>query len=323
MDTSLVWTIVGVVLTIAFGILGVILVKQKKYPGKISLVKHSTISLFNNIARNFEEISIKYKEDMIKENIVYVKCYFINDGNLDLEGNSIEKPITLSLDENLKWVKAVITAKSLDLNIQNSINNDSHDLEFRFGLFRVKEFFQFEALVEIQNADIKSDEIFESIDVSHRISNTQKIETRSILTEEQVKRKKNGVWFTALSYGIQWLFLFLILGTILFFTKDTDIHFKSISDNKLYSAKSDHKEVVMTGIKTEDKVISIEELQAQYVPVINNKTFFDYLKSFAYLLPYYLILMIISISVDLFEVRKANKLYNIIKNTNEKNPNKH
>ncbi len=57
-DLSTFLTILGVILTAIFGFLSIDLIKRKKNPGKLTLVKQSTLGLFNNIAKNFDEISI-------------------------------------------------------------------------------------------------------------------------------------------------------------------------------------------------------------------------------------------------------------------------
>ncbi|MDP1746094.1 MAG: hypothetical protein Q8L90_10980, partial [Bacteroidota bacterium] len=147
MDLSLILTILGLVATFAFGLLSIDLFKRKKYPGKITFVKQSNISLFNSIVKNFNEISILFDDKPIKENLIYIKGCFINDGDIDIEGSKIEKPISITLPAHYNWVNCKITKTSKDLTCNFHIKEQTV-LEFDFGLFRKNEFYQIEALVE-------------------------------------------------------------------------------------------------------------------------------------------------------------------------------
>ena len=111
MDFSILEIIFGILSTIAIALI-FDLIGRKRYPGKLTLVKQSSIGLFNNIAKNFEEISIKYKGEPIKENIIYIEASFLNDGDIDIDGSRDEKSVTLNLKEGLKWIKAEITNRS-------------------------------------------------------------------------------------------------------------------------------------------------------------------------------------------------------------------
>src|SRR5690606_41800255 len=115
MDTSLLLTIIGLVATFVFGFLSINLFKKKRYPGRITFLKQSSISLFNSIVKNFNEIAILFENKPIKDNLIYIKGYFINDGEIDIEGEKIERPINISIPENYNWINCKITGTSPDL----------------------------------------------------------------------------------------------------------------------------------------------------------------------------------------------------------------
>lgn len=321
MDTSTFLTILGIVATFVFGFLSIDLFKRKKNPGKLTLVKHSAIGLFNNLAKNFEEISIQYKGESIQENVIYLKASFINDGDLDIDGKTIEKTINLNLNTELKWIKAKVTATSPDLNCETQIDNNQSDLKFNFGLIRKKEFFQFEALIETLKKDQKAENIFDDITISHRIANTQKIKRAILLSEEQMVKKKKKMKSFAINLGVQFIIIIGLLLTQIFYFKSAPIHYTS-KDNITYEAKANSdNEIKLTDIKTdEEKYISLQKFQIQgsYIPFIPKQTFLEKMKGYYYILPFMLILLLLITGWEYLELRKSYKLYDIFSKSEEK-----
>lgn len=72
MDIGTIIGIIGLVATLVFGFLSLDLIKRKKYPGKISCIKLSVISLLNDVARNFKEIKLLHNNNPIEQNLVYI-----------------------------------------------------------------------------------------------------------------------------------------------------------------------------------------------------------------------------------------------------------
>lgn len=319
-DWSFILTVVGIILTIVFGIWGILLVKRKNYPGRVTLVKQSILSLFNNIAKNFDEIAISYKGSPIKENVIYLKGSFINDGEIDIEGSSIERPITLGLKDEFKWIKCKITDQSDELICGTDISPDSKSIEFKFGLFRRKEFFQFEALIETTEKKLTADDLYKSITANHRIPNTQKVTKTELLTEDQMTRKKNRMKSISINFGVQIVFLVGVMLFQVLYLKKTEIHY--FHDNKEYKATAkDDKTVELEEIVTGDEsVLSIQEFQnGNYEPIIPNRTFGEKVKELKWALPVFILILIVFISLDYWELRKSNRIYEILnKKRNEK-----
>jgi hypothetical protein len=320
MEISLLLTIIGLSATFIFGFLSIDLFKRKRYPGKITFVKQSSISLFNSIVKNFNEISILFDNIPIKENLIYIKGCFINDGDIDIEGDKIEKSITIELPKNYKWINCKITDTSKDLKCTYNFKNET-DLQFDFGLFRKNEFYQLEALIEAKRTRDKSVGIFESMKFSHRISQTQKITTTNLLTEDQMKKKKNGIfrniWVTALQ-----LLLPTILGILLtVFLKSAELHYQIIENGKTIEYKATPKRdatVELKNMSTDvEKIISISEFQdkSKYIPFIPQKTIWQRFIASWYMLVAWLFLVSIFVGVDSWELRKNNKIYGILKSS--------
>jgi hypothetical protein len=316
MNTSIILSILGFAATIIFGFLSIDLFKRKKNPGKLTLVKQTIIGLFNNIAKNFDEISIKYKGEAIKENVIYIKASIINDGDIDIDGNRVEKTLNLNLKSGLKWIKAKVTESTPELICNTSIDQNQADLKFNFGLIKKKEFFQFEALIETDDSKIESEDVYNYITISHRIANTQKVNIVSLLSEEQIKRKKKRIKSSGLSYGGQFLFLILLLLAQVLYFKTAPIYYKTI-DNIVYKATANSdNEIELKNILTDDKIsIPVSEFQNpnKYMPFIPKQTFWEKIKSATYIIPLLIIFVIALIGLDYWELRKSYKFYNIFK----------
>jgi len=320
MDTSLLLTIIGLIATLVFGFLSIDLFKRKKYPGRITLVQHSIISLFNNISKNFEEISIQYKNEPIKENVVYLKATFINDGDIDIDNNSIEKPITIELKEGLKWIKSKVTEVSSGLSCNSLINDSGTALEFNFKLFRRKEFIQFEALIEIGDPKYKASDVYDNLTINHRIANTHKIQLTSLLNEEQMKKKKGKIKSNTLTYSIYFVVMIVVLFIELFYLKNTELHYITPTNIEFKASPKSDNTIEIKNIKTgEKKSISLTEFQDKenYKPITPPMTVSQKMKESIYILPFFCLILILMIGLDYYELRKANKIYNIL-NQNKK-----
>ena len=318
MDLSLALTIIGLILTLVFGFLSIDLFKRKKYPGRITFVKRTNISLFNSIVKNFNEIKVQYDNNPVDENLIYVKGCFINDGDIDIEGNKIEKPISLSLPEGLSWINCKITDKTKDFNPGFNITS-KNNIDFTFGLFRRNEYFQIEAIVEANHDKTNHENIFEEIKFDHRISNTQKISVENLLSENQMKNKKGKIKSNLISTAVQLLLPTLLSIILIAFYKSADIRYKTISNGTtlIYKAQAKNNGLIeLTELSSDKEIfITINEFQnkQKYIPFIPEITIWQRLKSSWYILPLYVILVLLFVGFDYYEVRKSNKIYKILK----------
>lgn len=316
----MVLTVIGLVLTLIFGFLSIDLFKRKKNPGKLTLVKQTVIGLFNNIAKNFAEISIQYKGEPIKENVIYIKACFINDGDIDIEGEKIEKTLVLKLNKNLKWIKSIISKTSPDLLCNPEISQDQTELKFNFGLIRKKEFFQFEALIETLEKDFKAEDIFDNFIITHRIANTQKVKTEILLDDEQMKKKKKNIKSFGLNIGFQVLVMIGVLMVQLFYFKTAPIHYID-KLNHIYEAKAttDNKIELKENSTGRKNIITLKEFQSigNYRPFIPNQTIWAKVKSVLLISPLFVIIFGIVIGWEYYELRKSNKIYDILSKNNE------
>ena len=317
MDISMVLTIMGLLATFVFGFLSIDLFKRKRYPGKVTFVKQSSIGLFDSFVKNFNQISILFEDKPIKDNLIYIKGCFINDGDIDIEGEKIEKPISIVLPEKYNWVNCKITDTTKNLKANYTIT-DAKNIELNFGLFRKREFIQIEALIEASDDIENDDNIFELLKFSHRISQTQKITKINLLSENQIKKKKGKIIQRIWSTAIQLFFPFLIAIFFFVFFKSAEINYRVIENGqtKEYKATAKRNGIVeLSNICSNEEItIAITEFQNKdkYIPFIPEKTLWQKLMESWFVVPMWLALIIIFGFLDYWEVRKSNKIYRIL-----------
>ena len=319
MDISLILTIIGLGATFIFGFLSIDLFKRKKYPGKLTFVKQSSVGLFDSFVKNFPQISILFENKPIKDNLIYIKGSLINDGNIDIEGNRIEKPISIKLPDKYSWINCQITDKSQNLTSHISFENNKN-LALNFGLFRKGEFIQIEGLIEASHDILNDDDIFDSIKFDHRISQTQKVSKTNLLSEDQLKKKKVKISQRVWHSTVQMFIPFVLITIVFLFANSEEIKYKTIENNinSEYRATAKRNgKVELTNLKTSSKkVITISEFQDKdkYIPFVPEKNLVQTLKSNLFLIPFFLIMLLISIFSDYWQVKKNLKIYQILKN---------
>lgn len=187
-------------------------------------------------------------------------------------------------------------------------------------MIRKKEFFQFEALIETTNPKLEAEDIYEYIEISHRIANTQKISTVSLLNEEQIRRKKKRIKSISLNFGTYLLIILVTVFLQIFYFKSAPIYYKDLYTN-IYKAKATSElNIELENIKTEDtKIISLKEFQTNnYKPLIPNQTFWEKLSSAKYFIPFVIIIILSFVGLEYYDLRKSNKINDIINSETKK-----
>ena len=316
MTFSDILAILGLILTVVFGIWGIIITIRKRYPGRITFVEENAIGLFNSIIKSFSEIKIQYNDLPISEQMIYLKASFINTGNTDLSTKDNTHKLKIELPNDYKWINCKITGHSKD--IECNLTNTNSELTFDFDLLRKNEFIQFEAFAEIKNTDRPASTFRKSLTFSHRIPNTAKIDKQHYLDEEQIKDKKyefkkNLVFAT--------LFLLFIVGitTYNYFKKSTDLEYKYLNNGKEYVVKV--STAGLDKIKIEDsdkdfeKIMSVEEFNAQadLNAFISEPTLWGHFKKLGALL-IYVAMYTFFMMTEYRAIYKDKKIKNIIEN---------
>jgi hypothetical protein len=316
MDYTTWLAIIGIILTVIFGIPYVI--KKKRYPGKITFIKQSSIGLFDSIVKNFSEISILYNNNPIKENLVYIKGCFLNDGDIDIEGEKIEKSLNVGLPENYKWINCNITKASKDFNCRHILKG-SNELQFEFGLFRKNEFYQMEAIIEApMNNENNSNNILNILKFNHRIPHTQKIKAINILPEDQVIKMRRNMFNFILRASLIFLLPFIIAIVLVMILTTGDLIYRTTENKMIYEYKASPNRdgfIELNNVnKNENKTISLSEFQdkSNYIPFIKSKTIKQKINDIWFVPFIIAITILILATIDYYRLRKSYKINRII-----------
>ncbi|MBV9576523.1 MAG: hypothetical protein JO149_07855, partial [Gammaproteobacteria bacterium] len=141
----------------------------------------------------------------------------MNDGDIDIEGNRTEKPISIELPDGLTWIKTIITNSTKNLISSVNIHSDNKIVDFEFGLFRKKEFIQFEAIIEANSLNYDEDNLFKKLQISHRIANTQQVKVIELLEEEKIVIKKKKIKRQSIIFGAYALIMIIAFPVFAYF----------------------------------------------------------------------------------------------------------
>lgn len=177
MSTEILWSVVGISISVIFGVVGIYLTIKSRYPGKITFINEQTIELFDAIGNSLDKLEVSYNRESVTENLVLLNGAFVNTGKTDISTSMVEQPITISLPEGYKW----LTGKVVFSKSKAALNHiDEQNISIETGLFRCGEYVRFHALAQLpDNEDGFSNakKLKKSLKFKHRITNTTKVET--------------------------------------------------------------------------------------------------------------------------------------------------
>lgn len=187
--------IIGVFLTLVFGIYAVWVKRGAMRKTSLGYEEKECYSLFNqNINRL--NIEVKYRGDYTIDNfLILFKGVIVNNGNIDIDTNMIYKPVLIKTTNDYSWLEANI------INLPKGGNAELQTiapstLQLEWDLLKAGEQIEFEALVEVHKKDIKWDIIFlffDSISFDFRITDVKEIQNlaglRSQAKDRQVRLK--------------------------------------------------------------------------------------------------------------------------------------
>ena len=175
MDFMGILKIAGVIISLLFGVLGIYFsVRKRQYPGEITFVKESLVSLFDELVENIENLQVLYKSNPIQKNIVLMKGHLLNTGSIDISQEKVNKELTATLPNEYKWLETKIISSSPGLDAHITISKEN-ELCFDLGLFRRDETISFQALAQIpstQTGKEMRDTFDKELKWHHRIADT-------------------------------------------------------------------------------------------------------------------------------------------------------
>jgi len=149
---------------------------------QLAFYEEDCISLFESIVQSIEGIEINYEKKPISQNLVLLKGCVANTGGIDIDRVAIHKPLTFSLPQAFKWLKARIVSSSPEVNARYELPNPN-ELLFIWDLLKPNEYFRFDALAETPPKKENEKErttpkqaLRNSLNFSHRITNLSSLE---------------------------------------------------------------------------------------------------------------------------------------------------
>jgi len=148
--------IIGIILTIIFGIYSIWIYKKTKKTISLEFQNKECYSLFDDEI-NHLNIKLLYNENTLSNTIILLKAKLINNGQIDIDKNRIFSPIKILCTEKFKWLEVNIISQS-DGTSANIQQNSENEIQVDWNLLKKDEFIEIEALIEvIINEDIKDD----------------------------------------------------------------------------------------------------------------------------------------------------------------------
>jgi hypothetical protein len=143
-----IWGVIG-----AFGTLyGVYLTIKYRSTKQFSFVIIKSIALFDTLVKNIPDLSIFYKGHNITPELILIELALLNTGTQDITPETIEKPISITLPEEYKWLSVGKTVFSSDIEADIKIIHDQK-IEINTGLFKLNDFIRFQSLLSVPERD--------------------------------------------------------------------------------------------------------------------------------------------------------------------------
>ncbi len=258
MEIDLLVGIIGIIATIIFGLIGIIIYRQKKYDGRISRITDKNIELYDSTVKDIEGLKLTYKGEEINQKLSITNIYLINLGNIDITKQLTEKEIQLSLPKDSQILNYKL--KEVSLGLKCSIRQlNQQSLVFDLGLFKINEYLKLELLIESKD----SISINKNLTFTHRIANTAPINEVKISPGIKTTKYKLKRFLPLLS-----ITLLLFLGTITF----SQLSYTS-AKNDLHREVANYNEfkgILTSLLNSKDKIQ--DSLQAEYknyIPLAN------------------------------------------------------
>ena len=143
-DVTLILTIVGILAAICGPIIGWLL--RSKDSRQLDVVLEKEVFLVSQLANDLDNFSIVIDGEPASDQVVWITGWIINSGNYDISERIVEKPLTLTLPEDLHWSNAKVPHCSRDVSCEVEIV-EPHKLEFQWSLLRSGEYVHFDALL--------------------------------------------------------------------------------------------------------------------------------------------------------------------------------
>lgn len=260
--------IIGVVLTIGFGIYSLKKMKDTTPKVELSFIKNECFSLVDE-SYNKLGIDIRYKDEKITNPIILLKATLRNTGSLDIDKNMMFQPLKIISPSEYKWLEAKVLTSPENANIAVNIFNPN-TLNLNWDLLKEQESIVVEMVIEqinkIQDEVLSTIYFYDNIYFEHRITNLKNIRKDSYVST--FKRNNLRRFTTWLILGLVYLFIGLYSVASPSFLNTQDIVYIVQNDNSseklLITLKKDNY-LVLENIINEGKTkLKVEDFNKNY-----------------------------------------------------------
>ena len=228
-------SIILAVASIAIAILIYFLQRNIRYPGALTFAFIEMRRVMNSTPQNYCELSLKYNDYEIEEDLYYIKFIIYNDRSYDYSIGDDATPLKVNLPEGYKWVDARIVGCSEDVQA-NIINKDDNGIFLKFNLLRKNDRIEVDGLIESKSR-ITLKDFADDIVVYHRIPNVSPVMKKTILDELGYKREKYKISIL----GIPLIIYLLLLLNALLIHPTNPLRFQEIESGLVHSMYVDDK----------------------------------------------------------------------------------
>ncbi len=176
MSNDLLIGLIGISLTIMFGIYGVYTYLKTRKKVKLNFQNKECYSLFRDDVNRLN-IEVNYNNKPFNAGLILLKARLTNNGQIDIDRQRVHNPINIVCDKNYKWLEARITFHPNGANTDIIINKENK-VQINWDLLKSGEYIEIECLVEIidnESDDEKAVNFYNGITFDFRITDLNTI----------------------------------------------------------------------------------------------------------------------------------------------------
>lgn len=204
MNSNAMWGIIGVLVAIVIYLLQ----RKKHYAGRICFSILDVYKTMRAQKDNYSDLSLRYHEFEIEEDVTYVKFVVYNDKSYDYSNENREDPVRIILPENHNWIDARVVGYSNNVQTEVFIDdNTKRELNLIFKLLKGNEFIEIDGLIGSKSGE-NTEKLQNSIKIKHRIPNVASTKKTDYLDLVEYKRALRELFLIG---GLFAMLLFIIV----------------------------------------------------------------------------------------------------------------
>ena len=239
----------------------------RKYPSKLSFTVPFFSPVLKRVPMNFREISLKYQDLSIEQDLFYVDFMVFNTRRSDVGLPNIDSTLCVGLPSKTRWVDVQVKNECEGIGSTVVINQDNpSEAILSFHMIRVNESIRIEGLIEASSLDFLGlDEPFLSF--RHRIHDLDKLKYIPYISDTTYRKSKK----TLRRYLALFVLLVSMLFALFYIPQNSRVLYKSNeSEEKVTVSVNSMNEIVIMPFDkiSKGEVISIEEFNEKYTPIL-------------------------------------------------------